>query len=202
MTSELEQTRYDQLIRRVCNMASPGSKVSEALSELFPMIDVERVPGELLALGGTRLGMGGGSVNAGAGLRPRVQLFNPVDSGVLATVSTVFISSSATAALRWVVTSVANPLGGLENQRDTRVEAIGPTTAIILLDGTQVGPIATQCIVTVAGNVFNKIDDANAVAVLAPGTGLTFESDSLGATLNCSFFWRERTAEPAELSLA
>ncbi len=48
MGQELQQNRYDQLIRRVGGIIGPGSKVVEALGELFPVIDVENVPGELL----------------------------------------------------------------------------------------------------------------------------------------------------------
>ena len=54
---EVQQNRWDQLIRRVSGSIGPGSRVSETLSELLPVMDVERVPGELLRLMGTDVAM-------------------------------------------------------------------------------------------------------------------------------------------------
>jgi len=56
--TELQQNRYDQLLRRVGDLKGPGSKVNDVLQELFPTIDVENVPGELLFLMGTHIGLG------------------------------------------------------------------------------------------------------------------------------------------------
>ena len=38
--SQLQQSRYDQLLRRVGDLKGPGSKVNDVLHELFPMFDL------------------------------------------------------------------------------------------------------------------------------------------------------------------
>jgi len=198
VTSELQQTRYDKLIRRAGGIIGPGSKVSEVLTELFPVLDVERVPGELLALAGTRICQGSAAATAVVN-RNEVQVFNPAGSGVITTVTRVMLSLAATSILRWVTTAI--PLGGagLTNQRDTRVGAIEPTTTQCLFDNLA-GPIASQMQIVLPANTLFQLEDENGIAVLAPGNGLTFEPDVLGTAIIAAFFWRERSVEQSEVS--
>jgi len=100
MTFEVQQTRWDRIIRRVSGSIGPGSRVSETLSELFPVLDVERVPGELLLLGGTAICVGANDNSGAAGQVARHQIFNPVGSGVIATVSKLIVASTVTQHFR------------------------------------------------------------------------------------------------------
>jgi len=199
MTSDLQQTRYDQLIRRVGGIIGPGSKVAEALTELFPTIDVENVPGELLWLSGWRLGFGGAVITGAVGEAARVQLFNPVGSGKIVSVSQALISTSGTSTIRISVTTTALASGiGTELQRDTRGGVIENTTSQIRTDSLVALADATIQYRTVA-NVLTVIKDKNSIAVLAPGTGITFGHGSAAALLSVSFFYRERVALESEL---
>jgi len=199
MTSDIQQNRYDQTVRRVCGLIGPGSKVAEALTELFPVIDVERVPGELLLLGGTALCFGGAGVTGAAGERPRIQLFNPVNSGKIISVSSVVINSTAVIIIRATVGTIALTNGvGTERFRDTRLGGVARPAGQIRTDSTVAITDATLQFRTVANTPF-FFDDENTVAVLAPGSGLEFGSFSVATTIEGNFFWRERVAEESEL---
>jgi len=202
MTSDLQQTRYDQIVRRVGGIIGPGSKVSEALSELFPVIDVERVPGELLALGQTQICLGSSTLLSDAGESPRIQLFNPVSSGKLLAISTAFANTTIIQVVRFGTSIVALTNGvGTEVFRDRRLAAAS----------RPVGQIRTDSLVALAdahgqytsiANVPFVLNDENTVAVLPPGTGFEIGATSRASTLFATFFWRERVALESELLLS
>ena len=197
--TELQQNRYDQLIRRVGGIIGPGSKVSEVISELFPMFDVENLPGELFLLGGTRLGFGSALQPGIVGERSRIQLFNPADSGIIVTITTILFSVPNVAVVR--LTSTINPesTSVASLVRDTRL-GVTTTTVATVRAASEVAVLAANGgEFTVASNVLNQITDPNGIIVLGPGTGLTL-TNTLGlSSLTVTFFWRERTAEQSEL---
>lgn len=197
--TELQQNRYDQLIRRVGGLIGPGSKVSEVISELFPMFDVENLPGELFLLGGTRLGFGSALQPGIAAERARVQLFNPVDSGIIVTMTTVLFSVPAAAVVRLVSTINPESTAVASIVRDTR---LGVTTATV----AQVRAASEVAVLAANGgeftsqaNVLNRITDPNGIIVLGPGTGLTITNTLANSSLTVTYFWRERSAEASEL---
>lgn len=201
MTSEIQQNRYDRLIRRVAGIIGPGSKVAEVITELFPMIDVERVPGELLLLGGTGIAHGGGIIVCAVGEGCTAQLFNPVDSGNLVTISRVSVAFRALATVRW---------GTTENVRGTHIftqifrDMRQKLPTLPVAQVRQVAEVAlasgTNSSSVIADTPF-LLQDENSVAVLAPGTGFEIGSFTGINTMFYSFYWRERPAEPSELSL-
>lgn len=198
MTAELQQNRYDQLIRRVGGIIGPGSKVAEALSELFPVIDVERVPGELLLLGGTRLCWGSAGRTGDVGERARIQLFNPVDSGMLITCSSVNIDTANSGLIRWTANTIALTDGvGTERFRDLRLGEARPVGQI-RTDSTVAITAATMQARILGSNVL-ILEDENGVAVLPPGAGLEFGMFDAATTIEASFNWRERVAVESEL---
>jgi len=197
---ELQQTRYDQLVRRVGGVIGPGAKVAEALPELFPVLDVERVPGELLALMGTRLAMGSEVINSAVAEFSTIQLFNPANSGFLITVSSVIISSQSNTEYRWNIETAAIGSASLNIRfRDGRFTGVSRPVG-------QVRTLSTPAATVRAGQVRNASDtpfilnDANGVAVLSPGTGLTIQEIEADQTLVVAFNWRERVALEAELN--
>lgn len=202
MTSEIQQDRYSKIVRRVGGLIGPGSKVSEVITELFPMIDVERVPGELLALGGTTIAQGGHQVAAAAGFFGAVQLFNPVGSNKIVTITQVRMASiSVNSFFRISLTDTA--LGGASNvelARDSRFAAPEQPAAQVRFrnDATLVTP-TTQIRGTI--NVDTELKDENSVAVLSPGFGYDVGTNAANNTLLVNFWWRERAAEASELSL-
>jgi len=201
MTFEVQQTRWDRIVRRVSGSIGPGSRVGETLPELFPVLDVERVPGELLVLGGTGVANGGGTLQASAAERVTAQLFNPLDSNVLITLTKVYAAFVIGGSLRWG-TSIVDRGGAISTQvfRDTRrilpatpVGVIGQTSAVAGATGTN------QC--RVLPDVPFLLEDENGIAVLAPGGGFDIGTNTIIDTIFYSFYWRERPAEESELSL-
>lgn len=201
MTSELQQNRYDQLLRRVGGLIGPGSKVSEALTELFPMIDVEDPPGELQILGGTRLAHGSLAATAAALQFPRIQLFNPADSGTLITVTSVIVSQPAVAVVRSTVSQIALTNGvGTELYRDGRLPSPQRPVGQIRV---QLDAVQTDATIQfrLSANQTIRLYDDNTVAVLPPGSGLDYGNNTAASTLTISFLWRERPALESELNL-
>ena len=201
MTTEIQQNRYDQLLRRVCGMIGTGSKVAEGLSELFPTIDVERVPAELLILMGTRTCMGGGTITGAAGQAGKAQLFNPVDSGMLITLTDIHISCGVNTTVRW---GVANQIlgGHIQTQRftDTRKSFTQlPVGQVHQLSAVALAPATNQTRVLAVTDLW--IQTKGAIAILSPGHGLTVGVDENATTIFFGFNWRERPAEPSELEL-
>ena len=197
--AEIQQTRYDRLIRRVTGAIGPGSKVAEVITELFPMVDVERVPGELLKLSGTRLGFGGIRLPAVVAEAAKIQLFNPVDSGLLVTVTTILASVNANSEITLGLDTTLLPDGpGINVERDTREGAFNqPTATILTLSDATAGPNFFP--VLVLGRQPVTFRDENGLFILAPGTGVTVSSTNTDIALSAGFFWRERAAELSEL---
>ena len=199
--SSINQNRFDQLIRRLCDLQGPGSKVNDVLTELFPMIDVERVPGELLALGGTVLGMGASSIVGAAAQTGKVQLFNPADSGFLATITRVLISTGTTQIIRLAPTNIVLTTGvGTQLHRDLRRPiTTRPTMGMFQESSAGLVGAGMQFRVTVSQTF--DLNDENGVVVLAPGSGFSVGTSVVATDLQITFLWRERPAEASELNL-
>ncbi len=200
MTSDLQQTRYDQLMRRVGGIIGPGSKVSEVLTELFPTLDVESVPGELLLLNGTALCMGAANITSAAGENPRVQLFNPATSGKLVTVSSFSVAPGANLTIHYATGIIALTTGiGTEVFRDRRLSAVARPSAQIRTDST-VAQTDGNGIIRVLNNTTAFIKDENSIAILPPGSGFEVGSTANATQIRVTFNWRERVAEQSELN--
>jgi len=198
MTYEVQQTRWDRIIRRVSGSIGPGSRVSETLSELFPVLDVERVPAELLLLGGTQVCMGQVQQSATVGEFSLAMLLNPVGSGNLITVTRVVVSTSSTQQCNAGITQNVFPTAGTQTIRDGRR---GPA-------GVPVGQVLSATSMAIGVNFFRFfspnnqnaiLEDPNDVAVLSPGSAFALGTLGTNADLRVGFFWRERPGEESEL---
>jgi len=201
VTNEIQQTRYDRLMRRVGGIIGPGSKVSEVLTELFPTLDVESVPGELLFLTGWQLGFGGGSITPGAGDVQKFQVVNPADSGKLVVVTRAIITGTANTSYSMNVTAtlfVSAP--GTETKRDTR-EGVGQTVAQVREESSAV--LTSPNFVMLRGTrAPMDLQDNNGLAVLSPGFAFEIGNNTGAQQTAVGFFWRERTAELSELAFS
>lgn len=199
--TEIQQNRYDQLLRRVADLKGPGSKVNDVLEELFPVIDVEQVPGELLLLGGTRLCMGAALTTADALEVPSAQVFNPVGSGFLITVTDFYVAQLNVSNIRWARTATALTSGiGTEIFRETRLAATESPVGEMRTDST-VALVDANGITRELANRPVHITAKNGLMILAPGQGMSVGSEQIAGQVQVTFYWRERVAEPSELSL-
>lgn len=201
MTQELQQNRYDQLLRRVGGMTGPGAKVAEVIPEVFPVVDLENLPGELYLLSGTRLATGGVEQVGLAGQVPRIQLFNPENSGLICTLTTAIASNiTGNISVFYVITDQAEPTNDLGIRiRDTRLGVLTRPTCQVR-SASNVIVLAATGQFRMLNNTSVILTDPNGIAVLAPGTGITFTTPSTASTLALTFFWRERVAEQSELN--
>ena len=200
MTNEIQQNRYDRLLRRVAGIIGPGSKVSEVLTELFPVLDVESVPSELLILSGTNTCFGGGLILGAAAESPKMGLFNPAGSNTIITLTDVFFASSgATNIVRWGLNTnqLANSIT-TQQFTDTRhptgqlpVGEIGTESAVALANATG----QTRSI----SHVMNQLQGKNDVAMLRPGIGFEIGLTVVNTTIYTTFYWRERPMESSEV---
>ncbi len=201
MGYEVQQTRWDRLVRRVSGSIGPGSRVSETLSELFPMLDVEQVPAELLVLGGTRMAVGFSSEAAVAAVHQISELFNPVGSGALLTLHTVIVNSASATGVTMGLST-----GAFTNNNST----IGFADGRLLPPAIPVGQVRDETAGARGTNNFfygrdaylgNIFSPPHAIAVLSPGTGWSIGTTAVNVSLTVSYMWTERPAEESELSL-
>lgn len=196
---QINQGRYDHLLRRTAGQVGPGSKVGEALEDLFPVLDVERAPMELLRACGWKFGMAGTVKAPTAGKKIGVGLFNPVGSGHLVVITSItFNPGTADNVLIGPIFAALPTTSVAGAERDLRSGAISPTVATIQsdADSTSSAFFRIQSVV----NTQYVLADQNGLFVLAPGTGAQLSCNTADVTLTASFLWRERVALPEELN--
>jgi len=197
--TELQQNRYDQLLRRVGDLKGPGSKVNDALTELFPMIDVENVPSELLLLSGTRLCIGRGFEAALAANFGQIMLRMPGGTGSIATILSVIVFSPTAQALTLGPT--------LNTYTNTEVEAF--TDGRIFGQGTVAKVLGDRLLVVGSNFMHHQVNGVDATvytpprgfAVVTPGTAFSVSNTVVNTAIEVSFLWTERVGQPSEFSL-
>jgi len=201
VTTEIQQNRYDRLLRRVAGIIGPGSKVSEVLTELFPVLDVESVPSELLILAGTKTAFGGGTITSIAGEQPKFGLFNPAGSNTIITITDVYETHSTTNNIvRWGFNTneLANQIA-TEQFTDRRnpliqlpVGRVSNESAVALANAT--GQTRLD-----ADSLFH-LEGKNDIATLNPGIGFEIGGSTPLTQMLVTFYWRERPMESSEVN--
>jgi len=198
--TELQQNRYDRLLRRVGGLIGAKSMVNDALGELFPTIDVENIPAELLLLAGTRIA--GTSVNNGAvaAVNRQAQVFNPVGSQNILTVTRVTVFSGTAQIINYglastlLATAVINP-----RFRDGRMGGTQVPVGLHFVDSLVSGAPSTYR-QPVNGTDAVAIVDENSLVVCPPGFGFQVSTTTVNTDLVWTVFWRERVAQTSELN--
>ena len=201
MSQDLQQARYDQLIRRVGALYGGGSKVTEVLAELFPVIEVENTTPELLALSGWRVAWQQIQTNGVMAETSAVQLVNPVGSNILVAVTQIIFAmyTQPQDFIQMEVTDTlfsSAPIRGLF--RDARFGGNRATAADLrrFTNMPTGAGIRTQIFL----DVENTIRDDNGLVVLTPGTAFQVGTTGNNIDLSVNFFWRERIAQESEIN--
>jgi len=196
--ADLQQSRYDKLIRRVANIVGTGAIVTETLQEVFPVFDLENVPPELLVLGGWRIAHRGTDIDPGANLTAS-QLFNPANSGQVIVLTSVTIGINVPSRVGWILSSTAiASSNGFGQFRDARA---GDPTSDAAVGNTRIETpltIIPQAAVRLLADDPHTLQDPNGVCVLMPGEGFSVGTQSNSVRLTVNYWWRERVLEPAE----
>jgi len=196
--TEIQQNRWDQLVRRVAGIVGGGSQVNDTLNELFPVMDIENVPGELLALQPFDLGMVSGAFGNSAGEFNHHQIFNPEGSNVLIVITTVSFFSSVSQDMRFSNFIGALPtLAGNERRRDTRSGTLASLVAQHRTDQSIVNG-GLDYRIRVQSNTDKTFTDANGISILFPGTGFTVTTGTVNTASTVAFMWRERVFQESE----
>ncbi len=199
MTNDLQTARYDGLIRRVGGLLGGGSKVTETLSELFPMIDCENLPAELLFLAGWKTAFTTKSVGATVGQTSRMGIFNPLGSGLIVVVTDVFLDTAVDVGIAFTTSSTALTDDNFSGApRDTRGGVAVNTGAKV--GQQQTGNTVQRGRIVTNSNVTFQHTAKNGLAVLRPGTGWEYGTIADNLLLSATFFWRERVALSSELN--
>jgi len=190
---------FDNLIRRLYSIKGGGSELSETLGDVFPILDLENLPSELLVLRGWDLGMGRIHNVSAVGTTNVHQLFNPAGSGKLVVITSLFWNSTAlTEALIGPAFAALATTSVAGTKRDLRAGVIKPTTSLLQEEDAAassefmrlISPVTTQ----------GELSEQNGIAVLSPGTALRISTTATNTNFRTSWLWRERIAEPSELS--
>ena len=195
----IQTARHDGLIRRLFSIKGGGSLMAESLGDAFPVLPLEGGPPELLKLAGWELGLAGQQTTSPVGQTLGMQLFNPADSGILVVVTRLEVSISTATIAFLGVTAVALATASVGRQRDTR-EGVLAQTAGTSRHGNNTTPPVGAMRLRVNANIGTVYEDSDALAVLAPGTGLTFVTVATNVVGNSAWLYRERSAEPSELN--
>lgn len=197
MTTPLQITRYDRLVRRAMNLVGEGAIVTGVLPDVFPIIDLEQLPPELRAIGGWRLGFAGQSFTAAAAEFPTLIVANPTDSGILTVVTTAIVSSTVADRINWRVISTVGT-GALVNQfrpRDTR-SAANLTTQLRQVSGVAPVPLGSTSRLGAADPLHILNGDS---FVLFPQSQFEVGGLTAQGTILVAFAVMERQFEQSEL---
>lgn len=197
--TELQQNRYDKLLRRVSGLIGPGSMVNDVLTELFPMLEVESLNAELGLLSSWRLGFSSTGQGPLAANLNHSQIFNPADSGTIVVLERVDLISVTRQQIEYALaTAGLTNLTANHALRDTREGILAQPVAQIR-DVQQPGGLPQFGFVEIQPTTTFTLAEKKGLFVLAPGTGVTFATTIVNTTFQVSYMWRERVAEESEL---
>lgn len=198
MSQKLQQARYDQLVRRLGALYGGGSKVTEVLGEVFPVLELENTTPEVLALSGWRTAWQSTQRDSGPGNVSSSQLFNPAGSGILAVVSQVIIRVVPTTAVQLETTTTILAGGGVSGlYRDTRFGT--PRQTALQVRSQPFGAVGGGLRINPPDGVDELVRDENEICVLIPGSGLDVGTVGADILLLVNYLWRERPAQESEL---
>jgi len=200
-SQDLQQARYDQLVRRVGALYGGGSKVVEVLPEVFPVLELEGTTPELLALSGWRLAWQQIQQNGVVGQTSALQLANPVGSNVVAAVTQIIFTMLTQPAdsIQMQITNTLFTSASIRGLfRDARFGG-NRSTALELRSDPNIATGAGLRLEALL-DVPVTVRDDNGLVVLTPGTAFQVGTTGNNIDLSVNFFWRERIAQESEIN--
>ena len=208
MTTPLQISRWDRLLRKLGNLVGEGAIATGVLEDVFPVLDVENLQTDSWRSAGWNMAQGANTVVAAAGQTPRIFLDNPPGSLKLVVVDQIFMFADAVTEVRIGPNPLAAPraANGPTLLFDMRYEvssggAAMDTPSTTTFGESSLGPVpndAGRFSIQVANRMEN-VTPFKGMAVLPPGRSLSVRGLTVAGTLTVTFFFRERVAEPAEL---
>ena len=196
----LQTARLENFIRRWGSIKGPGSVLSETLGDVFPVLDLENLTAENMAVAGWSLWSGSTNVTGGVAQFGAASVINPVGSGAIVVVDALTTHSGTLQAYLMgisnltLLTSVINTIN-----RDTRINAIFQGNATLGASTNAAGAVgdaAFRC----RANIDRVMLIPHGLAVLGPGRQFQVTSQAANTATFYTFYGRVRLAEPSELS--
>jgi len=195
----IQTAQFDNLIRRLYSIKGGGSELSETLGDLFPILDLENLPSELLLLRGWHMFSGFTNVVGVSAQLTMAQLFNPAASTSLVALDRVIINSQKAQIMTYGLNiALATPVINTVNM-DTRMSPLFNANARIAAESDLQSSGNAGRIEVVADTDYD-LEFPNGICVLDPGGVFSIASAQNDSDLTVTFVGRERNAEPSELS--
>jgi len=195
----LQTGRLENLIRRWGSIKGGGSVLSETLGDVFPILDLEKLPPELLLLAGIHTWSGVLADTGAAGQNAGIQVVNRANSGIIMVVTRLSIRSSTAQSVTYGTVNglLTGSSIGLRN-RDTRDGLLISQWGSLQSDDTSNTEFFGN--IRLAINVDRVLEVPNGIAVLSPGNQFTVSTTTNATFMSVGFQGYSRLAEPSELS--
>ena len=191
---------FDNLIRRLFSIKGGGSELSETLGDVFPTLDLENLPMELLLLRGWHSFTGFLAVAGVAAQATGLQLINiAVPGNSIVVLDKVIIRAEITNNLSFGVNLA--PFTTTINTQNIDTRNPQQFNAIARIGSSQDAlAAATSGSIRPVAAIDMILEAPSGLAVLAPGSAFSLISGVDNSDLTVTFFGRERQVEPSELS--
>lgn len=197
--NQLLEQRYNRLLRGKLGLEEQDG-ISAVGPELVPVIELESDRYEDGFLRDEHYCSGIINIVATGANLAHAALTNPVGSGILATLTDFYISSSVadTITLRRRDTVLANSAGN-SLRLDRRSPSPIATCLISQQDVANLGGNVLDFFRIPAGVELHRYSVSGGLSVLPPGTGVMVIGGTALENLVITFRWRERRVRPGEL---
>lgn len=195
----LQTGRLENLIRRWGSIKGGGSVLSETLGDVFPILDLENLPPELLLTAGISMIAGTGTVTGGVGQLGAVQLVNPTGTNAILTLTKFHVKTAAVQGIACgLTTDLLSPLINSRNM-DSRSAVTFNAAARIAVSANAAGSLG-DFVVDTEATIDREVTIPHGIAVITPGNAFRLTASATNTLLRVSFFGYVRQAEPSELS--
>lgn len=199
--NQIQGGRWDTVLRRLFSMKQ-GAIAPVLAGEIVSTVVLEDDRPENFALSGTRICIGHADLPATASERSSIQLFNPVDSGVLAVVTNINQQFIATG--RIILAHTITPLVTFVAQAfivDTRLfefNTTGIRATCAIRTASTTGIVSSTTLADLVGLANTKVPWGFQAIILKPGTGLLVVPSGQNQANRVWFDWYERALNPSE----
>jgi len=194
----IQTGRLENLIRRWASIKGPGSVLSETLGDVFPILDLENLPPELLLPAGISMVAGSVSATGDVGALAGVGIMNPANSGTILTVTKFHVKTAVVQAiscgLRVGTTAVLNTRN-LDSRAGQNFNGAARFFAFVSTAG-----VLGNFIVDTQATIDREVTVPHGIVVLSPGNAFQLTASVTNTLLRATFFAYTRQAEPSELS--
>ncbi len=196
--NEIQRAGLNAILHKTLAMED-GAPAPQLSGDIVPVLVLESERPEWHYLAGGNLCWGSAYLTPGAGVRGRLQLWNPPGAGVLCVIEALFFCTGTLDT--WEVRDDAVQITGTGLtevnawSRDYRKDHEVACQLFYTNDGGAVSGVRRMVGQALASTMVQPPIQA---LILPPGRGISITNTTVNTTLVANFVWRERTIEPSE----